>query len=469
MVINLLRELLFQEIVKMHTQMNLGRPQWTSSMGYLLVTIGAVVGIGNIFLFPFLVFKYGGLFVLFYLLCEVALAVPLLYAELMLGRRGKQNPVGAVELLAFEKKAAPFWQKLGWLYFVITFLTFSYYIVYAALPMGLLMDSVRMLYISEIRPNTVGSLTILGSHLLTNFYVLEACVVILLLSAIVVVARGINRGLEKMSRVTVPIYFFILVGLAIYVVLTGHAVTALKNIFTIKPELPIFVTFFAALTLAFLKFNVGMGSMIIYGSYLPYATSLKRSTLLIILFDLIISFLAYFVTYELAQPLNPALFMDQLTAGSVMVIFGHPYGVIMFILFFFAAFIASWTVLIAMLEVMVSTVSERFNILRSQVAWWVGGALLLLASFIVICQTTRIDEIYLGHIDYPYWLREIALGKLTPIAVFFMAIFAGWIVDRSVSMAELNFKPWLYAMWRFLIRYLIPVLIVIIFIYDIAN
>ena len=74
------------------------RPQWTSSISYLLVTLGAVVGIDNLLIFPFLIFKYGGLFLLFYLLCEIGIALPLLYAELMIGRHGKQNPVGAINL-----------------------------------------------------------------------------------------------------------------------------------------------------------------------------------------------------------------------------------------------------------------------------------------------------------------------------------------------------------------------------------
>jgi NSS family neurotransmitter:Na+ symporter len=101
--------------------------------------------------------------------------------------------------------------------------------------------------------------------------------------------------------------------------------------------------------------------------------------------------------------------------------------------------------------------------LRSRAVWWVGSALFLLILFIVLCRTDMIENVVFGY-TYPQILKDITLEKLTPIAAFFMSIFVGWVIDRRVSEQELQFKPRVYTVWRFLMRYLIPGLILLIFI-----
>src|SRR5258708_3989909 len=96
------------------------RSQWSSSLSYLIVMIGAVVGLSNVIQFPFLVSQYGGLFVLFYIIFEFAISLPLLFVELSIGRRGKQNPVGAIDILCLESGASRRWRYLGWLCFIVS-------------------------------------------------------------------------------------------------------------------------------------------------------------------------------------------------------------------------------------------------------------------------------------------------------------------------------------------------------------
>src|SRR5947207_2460935 len=93
------------------------RPYWSSMTSYLLVTTGAIVGLSNFILFPFYTYQFGGMFVLLYILCELLISLPLLFGELIIGRRGKQNPVGCFSLLSMEAGASRGWRFIGWLFF----------------------------------------------------------------------------------------------------------------------------------------------------------------------------------------------------------------------------------------------------------------------------------------------------------------------------------------------------------------
>ena len=95
------------------------RSQWSSPASYLLVTIGAIVGLGNIIQFPYLISQYGGLFILLFIFFEIMVSIPLLFAELIIGRRGKQNPVGSIDILAMESGRSRRWRYIGWLCFFV--------------------------------------------------------------------------------------------------------------------------------------------------------------------------------------------------------------------------------------------------------------------------------------------------------------------------------------------------------------
>lgn len=437
------------------------RPQWASPASYLLVTVGAVVGIGNVLLFPLSVFHYGGLFILFCFLCEIGLAMPLLYAELLLGQRGKQNVVGSIALLSHESKASPGWKKLGWLYFLVAFLTFSYYLVYSAFPISFLAGSVQAL---DARTTSASLAIVPEKDVLTDFFVLLPCALGLLLAAMWVVGRGIHRGLEAISYITVPLYLAILLGLASYAIFTGYFATTFEHLAWINAGSSVFMVFLAALTFSFLKLKVGIGSMVVYASHLPFSVSLKRSTCWIVLIDILVSLLACAVVLPLMHSTSPDAYLGDLSAHNMVVIFKQlPHSALIASLFFFSAVLAAWTPLIAMLESMVTTISEEWNMLRARAIWLVGFALFLLIACIVLSQTHLIHHVVLGY-TYPQILKDISLEKLTPLAAFFMSIFVGWVVDRRISKQELQFKPWLYAIWSFLLRYLIPALILLIFI-----
>lgn len=446
----------------MNNYNNLPRAQWSSYLSYILVTTGAIVGLGNIFHFPFLVTKFGGLFVLFYIASELLLTIPLLFAELLIGRRGKQNPVGAISILAMESGASLSWRYLGWLCFIILFLTLSYYTVSVAFPLGYLADTVKMLF---TQGTSINITSFDFNHLSSNFYGLEFCFLLFLILTMLVIIRGINRGLEGISLITVPTYFVILFLLAIFSSSQGSFIASVNYLFHIPADQPIWPIVFTALTFAFFKLNVGMGSMIVYGSYLPYTVPLGQSTAIIVTLDAIASLLSYFI-------ICPLMLQSNLTGGgnetlsyqNIMLIFSSaPHGLLIAALFFFAAVIAAWTPTIAMAESAVLTLIERFQITRLRGVVLVGIGAIVVGTIVVLSITNWPTIILFSTWTIDAFIQNFASDLATPLSAFFIAIFCGWIVKRTITFNELAFNPIIYKIWRSVLRYLAPICIAIIF------
>lgn len=427
--------------------------QWSSLPNYILVTTGAIVGLGNIFQFPYFVGKFGGLFFLFYILCELFVSIPILLAEIVIGRRGKQNPVGAISILALESSASRYWSWIGWLYFIILFLTLAFYTVSVAFPAEYVVKSLvhnTALNLDTAHPAKLG----------TQFTLLEICFVVFLTATMLVVARGINRGLETISRLTVPAYFIIFIGLAIYACSRGNFLTALQGLWTFNNDESALTVLFAALTFAFFKLNVGMGSMIVYGSYLPYHVSIGKSTAIIVLLDAAISLLAYFIVYPISSDALPVITETTHYYQNTFNLFSAiPAGHIIALLFFVAAVLAAWTVSIAIAESATIILMERFNLRRVTAACFIGISALIIGTLIA----RSYDWINVKVLE-EWTLRDFIIGIptniLTPVTALLIAIFAGWIVKRGITENELGFKPEFYQVWLLLIRVVAPIAIV---------
>lgn len=424
------------------------RSQWHSTNSYILVTIGAIVGLGNIIQFPIFVTQYGGLFVLFYVLCEIFVSIPLLFSELMIGRSGKQNAVGSIGLLALRTDANRHWRYMGWFFCFISLLTLSYYTVQAAFSLGYFTSSLKTLMLfGTDEPTTVP----VHGEAMTSFFPLEIFFILFLIATLFVIARGINRGLEKISAIVVPTYFIILLVLAIYTGIQGDFLNSLKVLFNIHADQSILTVLLAAMGYAFFKLNVGMGTMIVYGSYLPYSTSFGRSTAMIVIFDAIISLLAYFVIYPLMLQSND--FITNLNNHNIIYLFANiPNGILIAVFFFLAAVLAAWTCTIAMAEMVAVTLIERFNITRFKAVIIIFILAMIIGSFAALTHTDLMHTMLTSHLQLRGITRNITSNILTPIAAILIAIFVGWVINKNISLMELNFNPTLSKIWLFLVR-----------------
>lgn len=439
----------------------LPRVQWSSYYSYILVTTGAIVGLGNVFHFPYLVAKFGGLFVLFYVASELFMSIPLLFAELVIGRRGKQNPVGAISILSIESGASRYWRLIGWLCFLILFLTLSYYTVEVAFPLGYLLNTIHILSIHGIAPDFT---SLNYTNVTQNFVPLESCFFIFLFITMAVVARGINRGLEGISKLTVPTYFIILFVLAVYAGMSGSFLSSVSYMFHIPDNQPLWPVALAALTFAFFKLNIGMGSMMVYGSYLPYSVPLAQSTVIILIIDAIASLLSYFIIAPLMLHSGIVSANNTLSYHDAMLVFTSvPHGMIIAILFFAAAVIAAWTPTIAMAESAALILIERLSLTRIHASIIVGVGAILVGTLSVLSRTDWSSIIIFSTWTVEGFIENLAAELITPLSAFLISIFSGWIIARQIISSELTFKPGLFYLWRFLVRYLAPICIAVIF------
>lgn len=435
---------------------NQPRAQWSSYPSYLLVTTGAVVGLGNIFQFPMLVSKYGGLFILFYVLCELCISIPVLFSEFLIGRRGKQNPVGAISILSMEAGASLHWRMTGWLCFIILIFTLGYYAVSVAFPLDYFGEAVKAIVSQKD--------VIQHSDVTSNFPQLEICFLVFLFATMLVVVRGINRGLEGISRITVPFYSILLLALAIYACVKGNCLGAIEYLFASGSTSTLLQIIFAALTFAFFKLGVGMGIMMVYGSYLPYSVTLGKSTSIIVCFDAVISLLSYFIIYPLLLSLPHGLMPVSLASYSnVMAVFlAVPHGVLIAGLFFMAAIIAAWTPTIAMAESASVTLIERFNISRPAGTVIVCVCAIIIGTVIALSYNQWSTITLFNHWTIRNVIQGFTSNILTPLAALLIAIFTGWVVHRQTTFNELGFKEVVYKSWLFLIRFVVPFAIVVV-------
>ena len=442
---------------------------WSSDTAFLLAAVGAAVGLGNLWRFPFMAGQNGGgAFVLIYMGFVVFLSVPIMIAELAMGRRGHGSAVTTMHKLSSEAGTRPAWHVIGWLSIIIPLLGLSFYSVVA----GWSID-----YIAKAAVNSFSQFS--GSDSENAFEQMLASPLRLLIfhslfiaSAVFVVARGINKGIEVIAKFMMPSLFAILVILALNSIINADIKSGLEFLFNpdfskLTPKVV-----FLALGQAFFSVAIGVGMLITYGAYVPKNVSLPKAAFTISLVDAAVALLAGIVIFPLvfANGLDPAggpglIFITLPTAFGNMP-GGHIVGFLFFILLFFAAFTSA----IGMLEPVVSWLEEHKSFSRPTMAilagfcgWVLGIAAAL--SFNVWSEVKLLNFVPLLEGKGIFELLDFFVSNLLiPFNALLIAIFAGWIMSRKSILEELGLQSEaLFAYLRFILRYVAPIVIGLIF------
>ena len=442
---------------------------WSSDTAFLLAAVGAAVGLGNLWRFPFMAGQNGGgAFVLIYMGFVVFLSVPIMIAELAMGRRGHGSAVTTMHKLSSEAGARPSWHVIGWLSIIIPLLGLSFYSVVA----GWSID-----YIAKAAVNSFSQFS--GSDSENAFEQMLASPLRLLIfhslfiaAAVFVVGRGINKGIEVIAKFMMPSLFALLVILALNSIINADIRSGLDFLFNpdfskLTPKVV-----FLALGQAFFSVAIGVGMLITYGAYVPKNVSLPKAAFTISLVDAAVALLAGIVIFPLvfANGLDPAggpglIFITLPTAFGNMP-GGHIVGFLFFILLFFAAFTSA----IGMLEPVVSWLEEHKSFSRPTMAilagfcgWVLGIAAAL--SFNVWSEVKLLNFVPLLKGKGIFELLDFFVSNLLiPFNALLIAIFAGWIMSRKSILEELGLQSEaLFAYLRFILRYVAPIVIGLIF------
>ncbi len=438
------------------------RGQWTSRAGFVFAAAGSAIGLGNIWRFPYITGQSGGAaFVVLYLLCVALICLPYLFAELAIGRHSQRNPVGAIRAV---RPNSP-WTLVGGLCVLTGVFILSYYAVIAGWAFGYIFKSL-------FSPSTGFGEFIASPATVVPLFGL------FLLFTILVVYGGVEHGIERWSKVLMPLLLVLMLLVIVRSVTLPGATEGL--VFYLKPDFSKVTgsVVLAALGQAFFSLSLGMGAMITYGSYLSKRENLISSGIYVAAFDTVIALMAGFMIF-------PALFAAGASpdAGPSLVFIvlpkifqSLPLGAAVGIVFFLLLSIAALTSTVSLLEVVVSYFVDEKHWTRKKSVWVVGGIAFVFGLPSALSQgavgslsdlTPLLGENgFFGQRDF-LSLMDFIWGNLSlAIGALLISIFIGWVWGIDSAGEEIRQGSRLslrhIRAWGFFIRYICPVVIFIV-------
>ncbi|TXK65696.1 sodium-dependent transporter [Alkalisalibacterium limincola] len=434
---------------------------WSSRTAFVLAATGSAVGLGNIWRFPYMTSDNGGgAFVLIYLACIAAVGLPILLAEIMIGRHGRMSPINSLGKVADENKASHGWKGIGWLGIVAGFVILSFYSVVAGWTLHY-----SWLYLKQLFGGA--AITDPGATfgaLLANPVELTAWHAVFMVLTLGVVAMGVEKGLERAVKFLMPALFILLLVLVGYGATTGHLGQAASFLF--KPDFSEVdgSVFLQAMGQAFFSLSLGMCAMMTYGAYLPNGISIPKIGGMVVLADTGVALLAGLAIFPIviAFGLDPAgggpgLIFTSLPLAFNAMSFGIVYG----LLFFGLLSMAAWTSSISLLEPATAYLVEKTDMSRKLAAVLValGCWALGLASVLSFNVWSDVSIFGRGIMDF---LEFIANDLMLPLGGMLIAIFAGWFMSRRISRDELDLSDTGYTIWLWLVRVVSPALVLVV-------
>ena len=446
----------------------LAREQWSSRAGFLMASIGFAVGLGNIWRFPYITGENGGAaFVAVYLACAFGIGVPILIAEVMIGRRGGMSPPGSMRAVALAEGRSRHWQWAGTMNLAAAFLIEVVYCVIAGWVLLYLYKAITTGFAGVDGPAAEAEF----AAVLADIPGLVFWTLLGLAITGTIIYAGVRSGIERAVRVLMPTLFGLLVALAAYNVFSGGFGEALTYLFApdfSKVDGPMIL---AAVGQAFFSIGVAMAGMMIYGAYLPKDVSIAGSALVIVAADTLVALVAGLVIFPAVFNfgLDPeggtGLIFHTLPVAFAQMPAGHLVGM----LFFLLLSVAAITSMVGLVEPVTAWLEERRGFARHKSALVVLSGIGLLSLISVLSYNVwsgvRVFDTDL-HAAFDYLPNQIML----PAGGFLIALFAGWFVSRSAAREELGMaSEALFDAWRLLLRYVAPAAVLIIFVFGVRG
>jgi NSS family neurotransmitter:Na+ symporter len=435
--------------------------QWSSRMAFILAVTGSAVGLGNVWKFPYIAGQNGGgAFVLVYLLCVVLIGMPVMMSEILIGRRGRRNPVATMSLLGEEEGSTRQWRLVGLMGVLAGIFILSYYAVVAGWTLAYIYKSVTGVF--------AGATAAQISHVFESFKgdwrKVALSHTLFMGLTVFVVARGVERGLEQAVRFMVPALLLLMLALLGYSINSGHFSEGMAFMFTPDLDKLTWDSVLAAMGQAFFTLSIGMGAIMAYGAYLPQETSITIASAAVVTADTLIALLAGLVIFPLvfANGLDPAA-GPGLVFETLPLAFGQMTGGVFFAtLFFVLLSFAAWTSAIGLIEPGVAWMVERFGRTRAQAAIFVGVLIWVIGfgtvfSFNILSELTFYQGTIYNNVDY------VTSNMMLPLGGVFISVFAAWVMCRNSTAEELGGSGNLYRLWRLLARFVAPLAILFVF------
>jgi len=442
--------------------------KWSSRAGFLFASIGVAVGLGNLWRFPFVAGENGGAaFVAVYLAAVALIGVPLIVAEMVIGRRGGHSAVTTMGRLVRERSASPVWKLIGVLSLLVPFFGLTYYAIVAGWTMDYLVQSLAGGFGGFDAAVSKAS----NEALQASPWRMIASHTAFILITVYIVRRGLNEGLEPATKIMLPALFVLLLVLVGYALVSGDRAAALEFLFApdfskITPQVV-----FTALGQAFFSLAIGVGAMITYAAYGPKVSDLGKSAGQIAGADTAVALLAGLAIFPIVFAAGlPKDSGPDLLFVTVPVAFANmPGGVIFAPLFFLLLFVAALTSSMGMLEPVVAWAEEHRGWERRRSSIAIGGLAWLIGLAAVLSLNVWSEVRLFGFLpmfeDFNIFrtIDFFVANLMLPINGLLIALFTGWILSREEVRSELaSASQLVYGYFRLAVRFLAPAAIVII-------
>ncbi|MCG2579945.1 MAG: sodium-dependent transporter [Marinobacter sp.] len=450
---------------------NAKRGLWSSRLAFILAATGSAVGLGNIWKFPYVTGENGGgAFVLVYLLCIAIVGIPIMMAEVMIGRRGGHSPVNSLRAITQRDGLKPVWKLIGAVGVLAGFLILSFYSVIG----GWAISYVGTTASGQLAGQSADAVGAIFSGLLSSPATLLAWHTLFMALVMVVVARGVRAGLERAVSILMPALFVLLLIVVGYAMTTGHFGQAAAFLF--QPDFSKLTTsgILVALGHAFFTLSLGMAVMMAYGSYLPKKISIAKTSITVSVIDTGVALLAGLAIFPIVfanglEPgAGPGLIFQTLPLAFGQMPMGSLFGTLFFVLLIFAA----WTSGISLLEPIVEWLEEQKGMNRlvstlgaGFVCWALGIASILSLNLWADFAPLGFIPMLEGKTIFDL-LDFFTANILLPLGGLLVALFAGWVMSRKAMENELSLSPAMFNLWFVTVRFVTPVAVAVVFIYN---
>ncbi len=445
-------------------------PMWSSRLAFILAASGSAVGLGNIWKFPYITGENGGgAFVLMYLLCIAIVGIPIMIAEVVIGRRGGKSPLNSMRELVKLDRLSARWKWLGGIGMLASFLILSFYSVIGGWALSYVGTSASGAFVGS-STEQIGALF---GGLLADPTRLLLWHSLFMLLVIIIVSRGIRAGMEKTINILMPMLFVLLLVMVGYAMSTDKFAAGFSFLFS--PDLSKLTTegMLTALGHAFFTLSLGMGVMMAYGSYLPKSVSIVKTAVTVSVVDTVVALLAGLAIF-------PLVFANGLEAGAgpglifqtLPLAFSQmPGGVLFGTLFFALLVIAAVTSAISLLEPVVEWLAEHQGISRLTGTLIAGCSVWLLGIVTVLSFNVWADVTPLAMFERfegktLFDLLDYATAHvMMPLSGLFVALFVGWFMSRQAATDELALGNGLaYKAFMLVLRFITPAAVLVVFV-----
>lgn len=447
---------------------------WTSRWVFILAAAGSAIGLGNIWKFPYMTgANGGGAFVMVYLVCIACVGMPIMIAEVMLGRRGGMSPVNSMRKLARENGVSSRWTGVGALGALSGFLLLSFYTVIG----GWTLFYVWEMASGALHQASASEVQGVFDGIMANPWLVLAGHTMFMVMTMVVIGRGVVRGIEASVRILMPLLFLLLLVLFGYALTSDGFGAALRYLFAVDVSRLTGMSVLAAVGHAFFTLSIGLGAIMAYGAYMPRNTvdgkgvrkpvSIGSTVLTVGVLDTVVALMAGMVIFPvvfangLAPSEGPGLLFVTLPLAFAEV----PLGALFGSLFFILVVCAAWTSSISIAEPPVAWLVEKgFSrpqaaVLVGLLAWTLGIGSAL--SFNVLSDYTLFGKTFFGLVDF------VTINIMLPVGGLLIAIFAGWVMKETHVRKELAMKRFgVYLVWRAVLRVVVPLALGTVFVFS---